>query len=97
MCGQVRLLVSGHYLIDSDVISAVSFGWFEATERKSDHMSWDVSYLDVSCGTPRKIRSYESPHHSAIRNTKTTNVRKESALLLVNYAIECVPAATYMG
>ena len=32
-----------------------------------------------------------------IRNTKATNVRTESVLLLVNYAIECVPVATYMA
>ncbi|KAH9171589.1 hypothetical protein EDB89DRAFT_1906868 [Lactarius sanguifluus] len=50
---------------------------FEAAQRKSVHMSWDVS-----CPTAR--------------NTKTTNVRTESALLLVNYATECAPAVTYM-
>ena len=97
MCGQVRLVISGRYLIDLDVILAVSFGWFETAQRKGDYMSWDVSYIDVSYTAPREIRAYESPRRSEIRNTKTTNVKRGSALLLVNYAIECVPAATCTG
>ena len=41
--------------------------------------------------------SYKTPHRSEIRNTGITNVRPQSALLLVSYATEGVPAATYMG
>ena len=44
--------------------------------------------------TPCGILSYEA-FDPEIRNTKTTNVRTESVLLLVNYATECVPVVTY--
>jgi hypothetical protein len=97
MCGQVSLFISGGYWIESDLILAVSFGQFESAERKSAHMSWDVSYANVSCATPREMMSYEASRPSEIRNTLITNARIESALLLVNYATECVPAATFMG
>lgn len=36
----------GH-LIELDSILAMPFGRFEVAERKSDHMSWDVSYPNV--------------------------------------------------
>ena len=35
------------YLIDLYPILAMPFGRFEAAERKSDHMSWNVSYPNV--------------------------------------------------
>ena len=76
---------------------AVSFGQFEAAQRKSVHMSWDVSYPDVSRATTREIMSYEASRRSEEMNTKITNVRIENAPLLVNYATECVPAVTSMG
>ena len=60
-------------------------------------MSWDVSYPNVSDATPCEIMSHEAPRRSEIRNTEITNVRTESALLLVNCATEYVPAATYMA
>ena len=41
--------------------------------------------------------SYKAPDRSEIRNTEITNVRIQNALLLVSYATEGVPAATYMG
>jgi hypothetical protein len=97
MCGQVCLLISGGYLIESDIILAVSFGQFEAAERKSAHMSWDMPYANVSYATYREILSYEASRRSGIRNTEITNVRIECALLLVNCATECVPAVTSMG
>lgn len=37
----------GSYLIDLYSILAMPFGRFEAAERKSDHMSWNVSYPNV--------------------------------------------------
>jgi hypothetical protein len=51
MCGQVRALISGSYMAQSDIILALSFGRFEVAERKSDHLSWDVSYPNVSYTT----------------------------------------------
>ena len=45
----------GSYLIDLYSILAMPFGRFEAAERKSDHMSWDMPYLDVSYATRREI------------------------------------------
>jgi hypothetical protein len=59
-------------------------------------MSWDVPYFYVSYVTRSEI-SPTNPRHTEIRNTKTTNARRESALLLVNYATECVLVATCMG
>ena len=76
---------------------AVSFGQFDAAQRKSVYMSWDVSYPDVSRATSRGILSYEASRRSEETNTQITNVRIENAPLLVNYATECVPAVTYMG
>ena len=81
----------------SCIILAMSFGQFEAAKQKNVHMSWDVSYPDVSFATAHEIRSYEVSRRSEIRNMKTTNVRIENALLLVNCATECVLAAIYMG
>jgi hypothetical protein len=97
MCGEVCLLISVGQLIESHIILAVSFGQFEAAEGNSIHMSWDVSYPDVSCAIPRDIIPYEVSRLLEIRNTKITNVKTESALLLVNYATECALVATYMG
>jgi glutathione peroxidase-family protein len=59
-------------------------------------MSWDVPYFDVSHVTCHEI-SLTKLRVTEIRSTKTTNVRRESALLLVNYATECVLVATYTG
>ena len=83
-------------MIESAIL-AVPFSRFEAAKRKSVHMSWDVSCSNVSPATPREIMSHEALRRSEIRNTEITNVRIESALLLVNYATECVPVATYMA
>jgi hypothetical protein len=80
-----------------NIILAVSFGWFEAAERKGAHMPWDVSFANVSYATYREILSYETSRRSGIRNTEITNVRIEHALLLVNCANECVPAVTSTG
>ena len=60
-------------------------------------MSWDMSCPNVSDATTRGIMYYQPPRLPEIRNTEITNVRAETALLLVNYATECVPAATSMG
>src|SRR5258708_19020879 len=97
MCGQVCLLISGGCLIESDNMLAASLGQSEAAQRKSVHMSWDVSYPDVSRATTREIMSYEASRRSEEMNTKITNVRIENAPLLVNYATECVPAVTFLG
>jgi hypothetical protein len=94
MCGQVCPLTSGGYLIEPDIVLAVSFGRFEAAERKGAHMSWDVSFANVSYATYREISSYEASRRSGIKNTEITNVRIEHALLLVNCANECVLAVT---
>jgi hypothetical protein len=59
-------------------------------------MSWDVPYFDVSYVTCREI-SLTQLRVTEIRSTTITNVRRESALLLANYATECVSAATYTG
>jgi hypothetical protein len=84
-------------MIDFDVILAVPIGRFEPTKRKSDHMSWDVPHPNVGFAIPRKIMSHLAFDPPEIRNTKITNVRTESAWLLVNCVTECVPVATYMA